>query len=65
MLVEEFLKPLSMSHDELAESMGIYKQDIEDIICGLRRFTDDEAHVLADIFGTDEDFWCNLQVLQD
>lgn len=65
MLVKEFLKPLSMSHDELAESMGICKQDIEDIICGLRRLTDDDASVLADIFGTDEDFWCNLQVLQD
>ncbi|POY57494.1 transcriptional regulator [Pectobacterium versatile] len=65
MLVEEFLKPLSMSHDELAKSMGICKQDIEDIICGLRRLTDDEAHVLADIFGTDEDFWSNLQEQQD
>lgn len=65
MLVEEFLKPLSMSHDELAKSMGICKQDIEDIIYGLRRLTDDEAHVLADIFGTDEDFWSNLQEQQD
>lgn len=64
-LTEEFLKPLNMSHEELAESMGICKQDIEDIICGLRRLTDDDARVLADIFGTDEDFWCNLQVLQD
>lgn len=65
MLVEEFLKPLSISHDELAETIGICKQDIEDIIRGLRRLTDDEARVLADIFGTDEDFWRNLQVLQD
>ncbi|EOV0675232.1 HigA family addiction module antitoxin [Cronobacter dublinensis] len=65
MLTEEFLKPLSMSHDELAEAIGVCKQDIEDIICGLRRLTDDEARVLADIFGTDEDFWSNLQKLQD
>ncbi|KFC79767.1 plasmid maintenance system antidote protein [Buttiauxella agrestis ATCC 33320] len=64
MLVEEFLKPLNMSHDELAEAMGICKQDIEDIICGLRRVTDDEARVLAAIFGTDEDFWSNLETLQ-
>jgi len=40
-------------------------KDIEDINCGLRRLTDDETHVFADIFGADEDFWCNLQVLQD
>lgn len=65
MLTEEFLKPLSMSHDELEEAIGVCKQDIEDIICGLRRLTDDEARVLADIFGTDEDFWSNLQKLQD
>ncbi|MCX3407605.1 HigA family addiction module antitoxin [Raoultella ornithinolytica] len=65
MLTEEFLKPLSMSHDELAEVMGICRQDIEDIIYGMRRLRDDEARVLADIFGTDEDFWNNLQMLQD
>ncbi|EPY9600734.1 HigA family addiction module antitoxin [Escherichia coli] len=64
MLTEEFLKPLSMSHDELAEAMGICRQDIEDIIYGMRRLRDDEARVLADIFGTDEDFWSNLQKLQ-
>lgn len=64
-LAEEFLKPLNMSHHELAKSMGICKQDIKDIICGLRRLTDDDARVLADIFGTDEDFWSNLQEQQD
>ncbi|HBD5416722.1 TPA: HigA family addiction module antidote protein [Escherichia coli] len=65
MLTEEFLKPLNKSHAELAESMGICEQDIDDIICGLHRLTDDEARVLAGIFGTDEDFWSNLQKLQD
>jgi addiction module HigA family antidote len=65
MLVEEFLKPLNMSHDELAEAMGICKQYMDDIICGLRRLTDDEARVLAAVFGTDEDFWINLQMSQD
>ncbi|WP_148874806.1 HigA family addiction module antitoxin [Serratia marcescens] len=65
MLVEEFLKPLNMSNDELAEAMGICRQDIDDIIYGRRRLRDDEARLLADIFGTDEDFWWNLQMLQD
>jgi addiction module HigA family antidote len=64
-LTEEFLKPLNMSHDELAEAMGICKQYVDDIICGLRRLTADEARVLAAVFGTDEDFWGNLQMLQD
>lgn len=65
MLTEEFLKPLNMSHDELAEAMGVSLQDVGDIICGMRRLRDDEARVLAEIFGTDEDFWSNLQKLQD
>ncbi len=61
MLEEEFLKPLNMPHDVLAEAMSVSRQDIEDIICGLRRLTDEEARVLAAVFGTDEDFWSNLQ----
>jgi addiction module HigA family antidote len=65
MLSEEFLKPLNMSHDELAQAMGVSPQDVEDIICGIRRLRDDEARVLADTFWTDEDFWWNLQMLQD
>lgn len=64
-LTEEFLKPMNMSDDELAEAMGISRQNVEDIICGMRRLTDCEARILADIFGTDEDFWCNLRGLQD
>jgi addiction module HigA family antidote len=64
MLTEEFLKPLNMSHDELAEAMGSCKQYIDDIICGLRRLTNDDARILAAIFGTDEDFWSNLQEMQ-
>ncbi|WP_233600699.1 helix-turn-helix transcriptional regulator [Pantoea agglomerans] len=54
-----------MSHDELAQAMGVSPQDVEGIISGMRRLTDDEARFLADIFGTDEEFWCNLQTLQD
>lgn len=45
--------------------MGVSRQDVGDIICGIRRLSDDEARVLADIYGTDEDFWSNLQMLQD
>lgn len=63
-LTAEFLKPLNMSNEELAEAMGICKQHIDDIICGLRHLTDDDARVLAAIFGTDEDFWSNLQEMQ-
>jgi addiction module HigA family antidote len=64
-LVEEFLKPLSMSHDELAQAMGVSLQDVGDIICGQRRLNANEECLLAGMFGTDEDFWCNLRTLQD
>lgn len=65
MLTEEFLKPLNMSHDELAESMGVSLQDVGDIICGWRRLNANEERLLADMFGTDEDFWSNLQKSRD
>ncbi|ELY6130306.1 HigA family addiction module antitoxin [Cronobacter sakazakii] len=64
-LTEEFLKPLNMSNDELAEAMRVSLQDVGDIICGLRRLTDDEARILAVIFDTDDNFWSNLVALQD
>ncbi|EKY3234030.1 HigA family addiction module antidote protein [Cronobacter malonaticus] len=64
-LTEEFLKPLNMSNDELAEAMRGSLQDVGDIICGLRRLTDDEARILAVIFDTDDNFWSNLVALQD
>jgi len=64
-LTEEFLKPLNMSHDELAEAMGGSRQDVGDIICGQRCLDANEERILAGIFGTDEDFWRNLQILQD
>lgn len=54
-LVEEFLKPLNMSNDELAEAMDICRQDIEDIIYGMRRLREDEARVLAEILSTTDE----------
>lgn len=65
MLTEEFLKPLNMSHDELAESMGVSLQDVGDIICGRRRLHANEERLLAGMFGTDDDFWSNLQKSRD
>lgn len=65
MLTEEFLKPLNMSHDELAEAMGVSRQYVGDIICGQRCLNANEELLLAGMFGTDEDFWSKLQTLQD
>lgn len=64
-LQDEFLTPLNMSHEALAQAMGVSCQVIEDIICGRRRLTAAEASGLAEIFGTDEDFWSNLQMLSN
>ena len=36
-LTEEFLKPLNMSHDELAEAMGGSRQDVGDIMALLNK----------------------------
>lgn len=64
-LTEEFLKPLNMSHDELAEAMGVSRQDVGDIICGQRCLNANEERLLAGMFRTDEDFWSNLKNSRD
>lgn len=64
-ITEEFLTPLNMSHEALAQMMGVSCQVVEDIVYGRRRLTVVEASKLAVIFGTDEDFWSNLQALSD
>ncbi|WP_225383096.1 helix-turn-helix transcriptional regulator [Klebsiella variicola] len=54
-----------MSHEALAQMMGVSCQVVEDIVYGRRRLTVVEASKLTVIFGTDEDFWSNLQALSD
>ena len=65
MLLEEFLKPMGMTQNELSEGIKVPYQRINEIINGKRGVTPSTALRLAKFFGTSEDFWLNLQLRWD
>lgn len=64
-LLEEFLKPLSMSQNQLATAIQVTPGRINDIIHARRSITADTAARLAVYFRTTPDFWLNLQARYD
>lgn len=60
-LIEEFLEPMGMGQDALAESMGVPREHV-DQLCNDRRCVDAAtAVVLARVFGNTPEFWLNVQ----
>jgi antitoxin HigA-1 len=64
-LLEEFLKPLSVSQYRLAKEIGVPARRVNEIVHGQRRISADTALRLARFFGTSERFWINLQARYD
>jgi addiction module HigA family antidote len=60
-LREEFLVPLDMSANALAQALGVPANRISAIVAGDRNVTADTALRLARAFGTSPEFWMNLQ----
>ena len=65
MLVEEFLKPLNITQQQLADAMGVSRKLISQIVNGTRRITVAEAAQLSALFDMSSDFWVNLQASHD
>ena len=65
MLSEEFLKPMGLSQRELADSIHVPYQRINEIINGRRGVTPSTALRLSKFFGVSPDFWLNLQLRWD
>lgn len=65
MLSEEFLKPLNITHQQLADAMGLSRKIIGQIVNNSRRISVTEASELAGLFETDDDFWINVQAAHD
>ena len=65
MLLEEFLKPLGLSQNRLAMSIGVPTTRIGEIVRGKRAITPDTALRLARFFNNSPEFWLNLQQLHD
>jgi addiction module HigA family antidote len=64
-LLEEFLKPMSLSQNKLAMNIGVPARRINEIVLEKRRITADTALRLARFFGTSSEFWLGLQSQYD
>jgi addiction module HigA family antidote len=64
-LAEEFMKPLALSANRLAEEIGVPANRLSEIVRGRRGVTADTAIRLSRRFGTTPDFWMNLQSSHD
>jgi addiction module HigA family antidote len=60
-LHEEFLRPLELSANRLADALGIPTNRITEIVAERRSVTADTALRLARFFKTSPEFWMNLQ----
>lgn len=62
MLLEEFLKPLSVSQSAFAIQLGVSFPRLNEIIREKRGVTVDTALRLAQVTGMSADFWLGLQL---
>ncbi len=60
-LREEFLKPLGMSMNKLADELHVPANRITQIVEGRRSITGETALRLARYFGTSAEFWLGIQ----
>jgi addiction module HigA family antidote len=65
MLLEEFLKPMSLSQRDLAEAIHVPYQRVNELVNRRRGVTPSTALRLAQYFGTSAAFWLNLQLRWD
>ena len=64
-LLEEFLKPMSLSQNRLALSIGVHPRRINEIVLGKRRVSAETALRLGRYFGMSPQFWLGLQAEYD
>ena len=64
-LMEEFLRPLGLSQNQLANDIGVPPRRINEIVHGKRRITADTALRLAHYFKMSPQFWLGLQMDYD
>ena len=64
-LQEEFLEPLGMSQNALAQAIGVPSNRINELVRGRRGVTADTDLRLARYFGLSEGYWLRLQNIYD
>lgn len=65
MLLEEFLVPMGLSQQALADSINVPAAKIEAVVNGEQGVTPGFALRLAKFFSVSADFWMNLQLRWD
>lgn len=65
MLREEFLLPMGITQQQLADGIHVPFQRINELVNGKRGVTPSTSLRLAKFFGVSEDYWMNLQVRWD
>ena len=65
MLLEEFLVPMGLTQRELADSIHVPYQRVNDLVNGRRGITPSTALRLAKYVGNTAAFWMNLQLRWD
>ncbi|MCA9734740.1 HigA family addiction module antidote protein [candidate division KSB1 bacterium] len=58
----EFIEPLNMTQQQLADAIGVTRVRINEIILGKRSITPDTAFRLARYFNTTPEFWIGMQI---
>ena len=61
-LLEEFLKPIKITQNQLAKDINVPANRVSQIIHGKREITADTALRLGKYFGIEPEFWLNLQM---
>jgi addiction module HigA family antidote len=64
-LLEEFLKPMDLSQNRLALSIGVHPRRINEIVLRKRRVSAETALRLGRYFGVTPQFWLGLQAEYD
>lgn len=64
-LLEEFLGPMGLSQNKLANDIGVPPRRINEIVHGKRKVTADTALRLAHYFKMSPQFWLGLQMDYD
>ena len=64
-LLEEFLKPMNLSQNQVALAMRVPARRVNEIVQGKRRITADTALRLARYFDVSPQFWLGLQMDYD
>src|ERR1700676_4621535 len=64
-LLQEFLEPLGLTQAELARSLAIPLNRVNELVRGKRGVTPKTALLLAGYFKNSAEFWMNLQTAYD